>query len=98
MSKGKSNQKTKRKRWTFMLEAKDAQEVILMGDFNNWSSKKHPMQRDEKGTWNKTVMLFPGNHEYKFLVDGRWREDPSNDRLCPNCFGTYNSVIHLPDA
>ena len=43
-------------------------------------------------------MLFPGNHEYKFLVDGQWREDPSNERLCPNCFGTYNSVINLSDA
>ena len=98
MSKGKPNQKAKRRRWTFILEAKDAQEVILMGDFNNWSSKKHPMQRDKNGTWNKTVMLFPGNHEYKFLVDGQWREDPSNDRLCQNCFGTYNSVINLPES
>ncbi len=98
MSKGKPNQKTKRRRWTFILEAKEAKEVLLLGDFNNWSSEKHPMKRDENGMWNKTVMLSPGNHEYKFLVDGNWREDPSNGRLCPNCFGTYNSVINLTEA
>jgi 1,4-alpha-glucan branching enzyme len=98
MSKGKSNRKTKRRRWTFLLEAKDAQEVLLMGDFNDWSSEKHPMQRDENGIWNKTVMLLPGNYEYKFLVDGQWREDPANDRLRPNRFGTYNSVIELTES
>jgi 1,4-alpha-glucan branching enzyme len=98
MSKRKSSQKAKRKRWTFLLEAKEAKEVFLTGDFNNWSAEKHPMKRDENGTWNKTVMLFPGNYEYKFLVDGQWREDPSNNQLCPNCFGTYNSVINLSEA
>jgi len=98
MLKNKSNRKIKRKRCTFLLEAKEAKEVLLLGDFNNWSPERHPMKRDENGMWNKTVMLFPGNHEYKFLVDGQWREDPSNERLCPNCFGTYNSVINLPDA
>ena len=98
MSKVRSKQKIKRKRWTFSLNAAEAKEVVLMGDFNNWSPEKHPMQRDENGMWNKAVMLSPGNYEYKFLVDGQWREDPRNDHLCPNCFGTYNSVIKLTEA
>jgi len=79
----------------FSLEATEAKKVVLMGNFNDWSLKKHPMQRDENGMWNKTVMLSPGKYEYKFLVDGQWREDPLNDRLCPNCFGTQNSVLDL---
>lgn len=95
MPKEKSNQKTKRRKWTFSLEATGAKEVLLMGDFNNWSPEKHPMRRDENGMWNKVVMLAPGGYEYKFLVDGQWREDPRNDRLCPNCFGTQNSVLEL---
>jgi len=98
MSKVKSKQKNKQRRWTFSLNAAEAKEVLLLGDFNNWSPEKHPMQRDENGMWNKVVMLSPGKHEYKFLVDGQWREDPRNDHLCPNCFGTYNSVIKLPEA
>lgn len=98
MSKNKSKQKIKNRRVTFSLEATEAEEVILMGNFNNWSLKKHPMKRDENGMWNKTVALSPGKYEYKFLVDGQWREDPRNDHLCPNCFGTYNSIINLPEA
>ncbi len=98
MPKIKSKQKVKRRRWTFSLDAAEAEEVILMGDFNNWSPEKHPMRRDENGMWNKAVMLPPGDYEYKFLVDGQWKEDPRNDHLCPNCFGTNNSVIKLPEA
>ncbi len=98
MAKVKSRQKIKRRRWTFSLEAAEAKEVFLTGDFNHWSPEKHPMKRDENGMWNKVVMLPSGNYEYKFLVDGQWREDPQNGHLCPNCFGTYNSVMNLPEA
>jgi len=93
MSKIKSKNNFKRKRWTFSLEEAEAKEVFLMGDFNNWSPGKHPMQRDENGTWSKRVMLSPGGHEYKFLVDGQWKEDPRNNRRCPNSFGSYNNII-----
>ena len=98
MSKFNSKQNNKRKRWSFLLEANEAKEVFLVGDFNNWSPEKHPMQRDENGMWNKRVMLSSGNHEYKFLVDGQWKEDPRNNRRCANCFGSYNSIINLSEA
>ena len=96
MAKVTSKEKIKRKRWKFSLEAKEAEEVFLMGDFNNWSVGKHPMRRDKNGMWNRQVALSPGNHEYKFLVDGQWKEDPRNNRRCPNCFGSYNNIISLP--
>ena len=98
MSKINSKQNSKRRSWTFSLEASEAKEVLLMGDFNNWSLEKHPMRKDETGTWKKKVTLSPGNHEYKFLVDGQWTEDPRNNLRSPNCFGSYNSVIRLPEA
>jgi hypothetical protein len=40
-------------------------------------------------------MLFPRKYEYKFLIDGEWKEDPRNDKTYPNCFGTHNSVLDL---
>ncbi len=95
MAKVKSKPKIKRRKVSFSLHSSDAQEVILLGDFNNWSPKKHPLKRDGNGTWNKAVMLPPGKYEYKFLVDGQWEEDPHNEQTCPNCFGTHNSVINL---
>jgi len=95
MSSVKSKQKIKRRRVKFSLKSDGAREVILMGDFNNWNPKRHPMQSDGDEAWNKTVMLSPGKYEYKFLIDGEWREDPKNDQTCPNSFGTYNSVLHI---
>ena len=91
----KSKQAIKRRRVTFSLEATHASEVILMGDFDNWDPKVHPMRSNGNGMWNRTLMIPPGRYEYKFLADGQWIEDPRNDQNCSNCFGTHNSVLNL---
>jgi 1,4-alpha-glucan branching enzyme len=83
----------KRCRLTFLLDAPGAKEVIVVGDFNKWNNKVPSMKKDKKGIWGKIVMLLPGRHEYKFLVDGEWRHDPKNDQTCYNQHGTLNSVI-----
>jgi 1,4-alpha-glucan branching enzyme len=96
MAKAGSKKDIERRKITFALETSDAKKVILMGDFNNWNPKKHPMKKDGNGMWTKTVMLFPGEYEYKFLVDGEWKEDPQNDQKCLNRFGTLNNIFKLP--
>jgi 1,4-alpha-glucan branching enzyme len=93
MAKTTSKQKPKMRRVTFSIEAADAQKVVLGGDFNDWSAEAHPMTKDKSGTWKKTLVLPPGRFEYKFLVDGRWRNDPRNKETCANCFGTHNNVL-----
>ncbi len=95
MAKVKPKNKIKRRKITFSLESTGAKEVVLMGDFNNWNPKKHPMKQDENGKWTRAVILPPGQYEYKFLVDGQWKEDPRNDKTCTNIFGTHNSVFNL---
>jgi 1,4-alpha-glucan branching enzyme len=89
-----SNRKPiKRRRVKLTFEAPEAKEVILMGDFNDWNAKRHPMKKNKDGVWEKRVMLPPGRYEYKFLVDGQWWTDPKNEETCYNCFGTENSVM-----
>jgi len=83
---------SKRRRVIFSMEAPDAAQVTLMGDFNNWNPKTHPMKRDYSGVWKKIVMLPPGRYEYRFLVDGQWFCDPRNNDICLNPFGTQNNV------
>ena len=95
MARVKSSRKIKRQKVTFLLEAVDAEAVALMGDFNDWNPKKHPMQRYENGVWYKNLLLLPGKYEYKFMVDGRWQEDPQNEQICANRYGTYNNVVNL---
>ena len=91
--KRKPTDKIKRQRVILTLNAPKAEEVILMGDFNNWNAQTHVMKRIEDGGWEKIVMLPPGRYEYKFLVDGQWWTDPKNKQNCYNCFGTQNSVM-----
>lgn len=93
MAKSRSKAKVKRQRIALSLEAPEVNEVILMGDFNSWNPKTHPMKKDKDGLWKKIVMLSPGKYEYRFLVDGQWWHDPKNDQVCPNCFGTQNNVL-----
>lgn len=93
MARVKTTSKKKRKKITFLFEATNASEVVLVGDFNYWNLKKHPMKMNEHGVWEKAVLIPPGRYEYKFLVDGHWKEDPQNNQRCSNCYGTYNNVL-----
>jgi 5'-AMP-activated protein kinase regulatory beta subunit len=72
-----------------------AREVILVGDFNRWDPKVHPMRRDDNGVWRRTVMIQPGRYEYRYCADGQWFNDPGNAALCRNCFGSENNVIEV---
>ena len=87
--------KIKRRRVTLTLKAPKAEAVSLMGDFNQWSEKTHPMKKGEEGRWQKIIMVRPGRYEYRFLVEGEWWSDPSNDQVCSNCFGTVNNVLEV---
>ena len=95
MSKKNQEKKIERRRITFRLEASEAKEATLVGDFNGWNGKKHPMKRDNNGRWNKIVTLAPGRHEYKFVVDGQWQNDPGSDQVVANSFGTLNNFLDV---
>ena len=86
-----SKAKPKRHRVRFSIFAKDARHVVLAGDFNQWDQTCKCIKK-KNGHWEKTVLLPPGTYEYKFLVDGRWCLDPTNDHVCANSFGTRNNV------
>jgi len=94
----KSDQKPKRQKVTFSLTSSDANEVILMGDFNQWNPKVHPMKKNKNGVWEKMTFLFPGTYEYRFMVDGQWENDPNNHQTRTNRFGTKNNLIVVPST
>ncbi len=93
MSKKTQSKKALKRRITFKLEAAEANEAILVGDFNSWNVAKHAMKKDNKGRWTKIVTLPPGRYEYKFLVDGQWQNDPGNEEMVSNSFGTLNNIL-----
>jgi 5'-AMP-activated protein kinase regulatory beta subunit len=85
----------RRRRIMFRYENRDAKNVLLVGSFNGWNEKKHPMQNKGDGRWEKIVLLVPGTYEYKFIVDGVWKRDPANNEYRLNSFGTQNSVVEV---
>jgi 1,4-alpha-glucan branching enzyme len=95
MAKIKTNQIPKRKRIEFQFEAADARKVTVSGDFNGWDQKTHVLKNVGHGIWKKTMMLPPGQYEYKFVVDGEWRTDPGNPYQNFNCFGSINNVLKI---
>lgn len=82
----------------FLLNAPDAQQVSLAGDFTGWQPA-HTMTRSEPGVWTVVVPLDPGIHNYAFIVDGeRWVADP-NAPAVDDGFGGLNSrlAVLAPD-
>lgn len=88
-----SKSKNKKQKITFTLEAADALQVAVTGDFNNWNVTSHLLKKNKKGVWEKSLMLSAGRYEYKFMVDGNWQIDPQNSQICRNSFGTANNVL-----
>jgi len=81
--------------FTFVLEGyPDAKTVIATGTFSGWSHDNYPMVKRE-GKWMLPLFLRPGKYSYRFIVDGKWMEDPANDQWETNEYGSKNSVLWI---
>jgi 1,4-alpha-glucan branching enzyme len=60
----------------FFCEARNAAQVCLAGDFNNWNPAATPMGQMPDGRWFASLELPHGHHQYVFLVDGKPVLDP----------------------
>lgn len=70
----------------FSLVAPEANDVELVGSFNNWD-REHGVKltRNSNGVWHAKLDLETGRHLYKFVIDGAWCPDPANEnRSAPN--------------
>jgi hypothetical protein len=82
---------------TFTCRAPSAKAVFLAGDFNGWSATAQALALDKDGAWSATVALTPGDHEYKYVVDGAWQEDADNPRKKADPFGGSNSLVTVAE-
>ena len=79
----------------FQVEAADESSVFLVGDFNDWNPRATSMQRNARGVWEATVPLPPGEHTYRFVIDGRQVLDPSNPDETRREDGSVSSRIRV---
>lgn len=74
-----------------------AAEVRIAGDFNGWIPDRGVESRvaDEGPgrVWTKVLRLSPGTYQYRYVVDGEWREDPDNPRFVAGPVGGRNSLL-----
>lgn len=79
----------------FVLDARRAKSVSVVGDFNGWDGSATPLARDSaSGVWSALVPVHPGRHVYAFLVDGTvWTLDPNAPRTRDADYGTEQSVM-----
>ena len=79
----------------FVLDARTATSVSVVGDFNAWDGTAAPLSRDSvSGVWSALVDVTPGRHVYAFVVDGgKWTLDPRAPRTRDSDFGTEQSVM-----
>ena len=70
--------------------------VFLAGTFNDWNDSKTRMSdADNDGTYTVTLLLAQGSYQYKFVVDGNWKQDPNNPDGVEDGFGGQNSLLKV---
>lgn len=85
----------KKRRITVTLEAPEARSAVVTGTFNDWRLDQFVMKKDTNGVWKRMLTVAPGVYEYRFIVDGEWRDDPQCAERQPNEFGTQNCVLRI---
>ena len=80
----------------FSLFMPNAQDVHLVGDFNDWKTDDDTrMSVNKDGLWSKRMELPKGYYRYRFMVDGKWLEDPYNLLKEKNELGGIDSLIKV---
>jgi chromosome partitioning protein len=79
----------------FSIAAPDAKDVFVAGDFNSWKLDDSSRMQPNNGAWVKRLNLKNGKYRYRFVVDGRWTDDPANELRETNPYGETDSLIEV---
>jgi 1,4-alpha-glucan branching enzyme len=77
----------------FICHASQARVVSLVGDFNHWDPRAHPMQHMPDGSWLLQVELRHGHHRYAFMVDDQLTLDPRGQGITRDDLGQRVSLV-----
>lgn len=75
----------------------EAEDVQLVGDFNEWNESATPMEQLKDGRFKVTVDLpKDSQYQFRYLVNGsEWHNDWEADEYVPNPFSGDNSVVEV---
>jgi 1,4-alpha-glucan branching enzyme len=85
---------------TFELasEQVSGNQVLLLGDFNNWDAEGTQLKKQKNGNYKATLELPVGNElQFRYLIDGEnWINDDAADKYVPSGVSAdLNSVVVL---
>lgn len=82
---------------TFAIEAEEAQNVAVVGSFNDWNTEATQLTKLKNGTFKGTVDLEKDNsYEFRYVVDGTYVNDEQADSFQWNEFASAeNGVLNL---
>ena len=97
MAKVEAAKQTKKrsKKVSLKVRLDGARDVVLTGDFTGWAKDQVRLEKASDGVWSGSVELAPGEYQYRLLVDGEWRDDPSAEQRVPNSYGSSNCVLKV---
>lgn len=82
---------------TFTVPAEEANNVSVVGSFNEWNEKATPLKKLKNGSFKATVDLESNTaYEFRYLIDGNYVNETEADAFVWNEFaGAENSVLKL---
>ncbi|MEA5598820.1 alpha-amylase family glycosyl hydrolase [Rivularia sp. UHCC 0363] len=81
----------------FRLWAPHAEQVSVIGSFNDWDGSKHPMQAEADGYWYANLSEARAGDQYRFLLStpqGEFRRIDPYAREVTSSVG--NAIVHDP--
>lgn len=76
--------------------APEAEDVTIVGDFNDWDAENGiKMKKQKNGVFKAVVSLDAGKeYQFRYLIDGQeWENDWDADKYVTTPFGVDNSVV-----
>ena len=82
---------------TFSVPAEEAQNVVVVGSFNEWNTEATELKKLKNGTFKGTVDLeSEASYEFRYVVDGTYINDEQADAYAWNDFAAAeNGVLNL---
>jgi len=83
---------------TFRVWAPHADQVFVMGSFNDWAKESLPLAREDNGLWSVDVAAAKAADHYNYHIVSQGRERTRMDPYARECVSSNgSSVVHDPD-
>ena len=82
---------------TLTVPAEEANNVAVVGNFNQWNTEATQLKKLKNGSFKGTVNFDAGSsYEFRYVVDGTYVNENEADAFAWNDFaGAENSVLEL---